>query len=406
MRMRDDILKLASFVDESRPGWTRRPFTRWYEAGRDWLKEQMRACGMEVRVDAAANVIGRLQGSDPSLPSILIGSHLDTVTGGGRFDGILGVVAGLDVARRLRQSGTVLRHPLEVVDFTAEEPSDFGISTIGSRGMVNNLSQGMLERTDADGRRLREALLQAGGAPELLAEQARGRGDVKLYLELHIEQGPVLEQTGHKLGVVTGIVGIQRERVVVEGEPNHAGTTPMHLRRDALSGAAELMLALEAICRQPHETAVVGTVGTCSVEPNASNVIPGRVMFDYEVRSLSSAVSEGIRDEFRAQARRLAEARGLRVSFDLLSKSEPLPVDDRVQGVLEAACQEVAKTMRLPSGAGHDGNQLGRIAPIGMLFVPSAGGRSHCPEEWTDWEDAERGVEALYRAVLAFDREL
>ena len=399
-----DIETLATLVDKSKPGWTRRPFTVWYQQGRRWLQEQMECCGMAVRVDAASNLIGRIEGSDPALPPILIGSHTDTVTGGGRFDGIIGVLAGLEVARRLRESGTVLRHPLEVVDFTAEEPSEFGISTIGSRGMVNNLSPEMLSRTDANGLVLRDAIAQAGGSPQLIGQKARRPGDVALYLELHIEQGPVLEQTGHDLGVVTGIVGIHRDRVRVEGKPNHAGTTPMNLRADALTGAAEMMLALEAICREPHEEGFVGTVGKMQVEPNASNVIPGVVSFEMEVRSLSSDLLEGVRARFQERAARIAEERGLAVEFDSLSKSEAIHVPEEVQSVIEAACQETGRTMHLPSGAGHDGNQLARIAPIGMIFVPSRDGRSHCPEEWTEPEAVQLGVDALFRAVLAFDQ--
>ena len=212
MRIKRDIETLATLVDKSKPGWTRRPFTVWYQQGRRWLQEQMEGCGMAARVDAASNLIGRMEGSDPALPPILIGSHTDTVTGGGRFDGIIGVLAGLEVARRLQESGTVLRHPLEVVDFTAEEPSEFGISTIGSRGMVDNLSPEMLSRTDANGLVLRDAIELAGGVSGMIGKQARRSGDVALYLELHIEQGPVLEQTEHDLGVVTGIVGIHRDR--------------------------------------------------------------------------------------------------------------------------------------------------------------------------------------------------
>ena len=406
MRIKRDIETLATLVDKSKPGWTRRPFTVWYQQGRRWLQEQMEGCGMAARVDAASNLIGRMEGSDPALPPILIGSHTDTVTGGGRFDGIIGVLAGLEVARRLQESGTVLRHPLEVVDFTAEEPSEFGISTIGSRGMVDNLSPEMLSRTDANGLVLRDAIELAGGVSGMIGKQARRSGDVALYLELHIEQGPVLEQTEHDLGVVTGIVGIHRDRVRVEGKPNHAGTTPMHLRADALTGAAEMMLALEVICREPHAEGLVGTVGKCHVEPNASNVIPGAVTFEMEVRSLSTDVLEGVRARFQERAARIAEERGLAVAFDSLSKSEAIHVTEEVQAVIEAACRETGRTMRLPSGAGHDGNQLARIAPIGMIFVPSRDGRSHCPEEWTDYEAVELGVQALMRSVLAFDQSL
>ncbi|KQX48926.1 MULTISPECIES: Zn-dependent hydrolase [unclassified Paenibacillus] len=405
-RIAEDIQKLATFVDPNKPGWTRRPFTSWYEQGRVWLKQQMQDLGMDVRYDAASNLIGTLPGSDESLKPILVGSHTDTVTGGGRFDGIIGVVASLELVRVLQESRTRLRHPLEVVDFTAEEPSEFGISTIGSRAMVNNLSEEMLLRQDPNGLVLKEAIHWAGGQPNFISQLSRKTGDVAIYLELHIEQGPVLEQSAMKLGVVTGIVGIHRYRIIVEGVPNHAGTTPMTMRSDALTSASELILELEAIARQPYSDPVVGTIGRLQVEPNASNVIPGRVVFELEIRSLSVEILEQMLLIYREKANQIAEVRGVHISFDSLSKSEPIRVDVEVQQVIREACSATASTISLPSGAGHDGNQLSRIAPIGMIFVPSKEGRSHCPEEWTDYEDVTLGVWALIRSVITFDQKL
>ncbi|NHN34159.1 Zn-dependent hydrolase [Paenibacillus agricola] len=404
-KIRQDIDTLATFVDTSKPGWTRRPFTRWYVQSREWLTKQMTEIGMEVEIDAASNLIGRIPGSDPNLKPIMVGSHTDTVTGGGRFDGIIGVVAGLEIARSLKQAGITLCHPLEVVDFTAEEPSEFGISTIGSRGMVDNLSEEMLERKDPAGLVLNDAILQIGGKPSAISEEARRKGAAALYLELHIEQGPVLEQTGNKLGVVTGIVGIQRYRVVVEGSPNHAGTTPMNMRMDALTGAAQVILELESLCRETYAEPVVGTVGKLNVEPNASNVIPGRVVFDLEVRSLDTDILERIIVKLQKNSLEIADKRSLKVSFDSLSKSEPILVTSEVQNLVWESCQATAPTISLPSGAGHDANQLARITSIGMIFVPSKDGRSHCPEEWTSYEDVTLGVEALTRAVLLFDEK-
>lgn len=405
-RIRNDIDTLAGLVDSAKPGWTRRPFTSWYAQGRDWLRQEMLASGLEVRIDAASNLIGSIAGSDPHLPPIMIGSHTDTVVGGGRFDGIIGVVAGLEIARRLKESGTRLRHTLEIVDFTAEEPSEFGISTIGSRGMVDNLPADMLERTDLSGLKLLEGIRMAGGDPERIPALARKPGEVALYLELHIEQGPVLEQTDRKLGIVTGIVGIHRYRVIVEGKPNHAGTTPMNMRYDALTGAAELVLELEALCRKPYAEPVVGTVGKLMVEPNGANVIPGRVTFELEVRSLDANILDGIIQEFTRKKNAIEAERSLKVTIDPLSKSEAIRVPQTIQQTIGSACEQVAPAAYLPSGAGHDANQLARIAPVGMIFVPSRGGRSHCPEEWTDYEDVALGVEALARSVLAFDHSL
>ncbi|MEK8126550.1 Zn-dependent hydrolase [Paenibacillus filicis] len=403
-RLQRQIEALAAITNPEKPGWTRRPFTSWYAEGRQWLREQMLDAGLQVEIDAASNLIGRLPGTDPELKPIMVGSHTDTVTGGGRFDGIIGVLAGIELARSIHASGMKLRHPLHIVDFTAEEPSEFGISTIGSRGMVDNLPPDMLERTDVDGLVLRDAIQLAGGDPEQIPAQARRKGDVALYLELHIEQGPVLEQTGNKLGVVTGIVGIHRYRVTVDGEPNHAGTTPMAMRKDALTGASWLVLALEEICGRSYAEPVVGTVGKLAVEPNASNVVPGRVVFDLEVRSLDVPIMEELARLLAEKAEELRQTRGLSVGMELLSKSEPIRVSAEVRSLVEQACAQTASTIELPSGAGHDANQLARIAPIGMIFVPSLGGRSHCPEEWTDYEEVALGVEALTKAVVQFDQ--
>lgn len=401
-RLQDHIEDLADIINPAKPGWTRRPFTAEYHRGRQWLTSQMEAAGLEVHIDAASNLIGVLPGVNPALPPLMIGSHTDTVTGGGRFDGIIGVIAGIEIAHLLKESGLTLRHPLHIVDFTAEEPSEFGLSTIGSRGMVGNLSQQMLELTDETGLKLADAINSQGGDVSRIQPEALKSGDVALYLELHIEQGPVLEQSGHRLGAVLGIVGIHRYRVKIIGAPNHAGTTPMTLRNDALAGFCEIGSAFEKHCLR-YEKNAVGTIGKITNEPNASNVVPGAVQFDLEIRSLDAATSEAIYSAFAEEAKTIAARRGLQLSLELLSKSDAVKVKEPVLEKIIAACEAVAPAISLPSGAGHDANQLARIAPIGMIFVPSKDGRSHCPEEWTDFEDVAAGVQALGEALLLFD---
>ncbi|MBS4197053.1 Zn-dependent hydrolase [Bacillus sp. FJAT-49870] len=392
-------------VDETKPGWTRRPFTPWYKEGRSWLKQQMEQAGLQVSTDAGGNLIGKIAGKNDDLKPIMIGSHTDTVIGGGRFDGIIGVIAGIEISRRLQETGMTLNHPLEIVDFTGEEPSEFGISTIGSRAMVGNLTPEMLNRTDQTGLVLADGIRMIGGNPDTIKELARKKGDISLYLELHIEQGPVLEQKNKRLGVVTGIVGIHRYRVIVEGKPNHAGTTPMDMRFDALTGASELILELERLCKESYADPVVGTVGKFINEPNGANVIPGRTMFELEVRSIDTEIIEKIMNKFSDFANLIASERSLNISLDNLSKSDAIRVLPEVQDEIAAACSATGETHYLPSGAGHDANQLANIAPVGMIFVPSRDGRSHCPEEWTDFEDVGKGIEALARAVIHFDQK-
>ncbi|KAB7707166.1 hydantoinase/carbamoylase family amidase [Bacillus aerolatus] len=403
-RIKNDILVLSKMINENAEGYTRRPFTKWYAQSRKWLAEEMKKCGLDVQIDAASNLIGKLEGENKELLPIMIGSHTDTVTGGGRFDGIIGVVAGIEIARQLKEKNIKLEHSLLIVDFTAEEPSEFGISTIGSRGMVDNLTEEMLNRKDPEGLVLREGIKLAGGRPEDISREALKAGDVSLYLELHIEQGPVLEQTNNELGVVTGIVGIQRYQITVNGQPNHAGTTPMNMRFDALTGASKLVLAIEEIANKPYEEQVVGTVGRLFVEPNGSNVVPGRVVFDVELRSLNTNIVDHMVEQIKTEIKSIENSRQLSVSIDKLSQSDPIVVKEEVIKGIEAGCKGVGRTIYLPSGAGHDANQIAKIAPIGMIFVPSKDGKSHCPEEWTEYDQVAKGVKALGNALLYFDK--
>lgn len=405
-RLWTTIMSLAEITKPEKP-WTRRPFTELYEKGRRFIMDLMRDAGMVVHKDASSNVIGRIEGSEPELATILIGSHTDTVSSGGRFDGIIGVLIGIEIAKSITENGIKLRHTLEVVDFTAEEPTDFGVSTVGSRGMVGTLSEDMLALRDSKGNVLKDSIRFAGGDPDRICATVRKPGDVAIYLEVHIEQGPVLIESGEVLAAVTGIVGIQRYRVSLFGQPDHAGTTPMKLRKDALTAAGELVVELEKICRVEDDAPIVGTVGTLSVHPNAANVVPGQVTFTFEVRSIEEKLVERVCQEFISKAEKVAIERGIKVETELLSKSKPIVVSDSVHQVIASACEKtVGHVVNIPSGAGHDANQLATIAPVGMIFVPSRGGRSHCPEEWTEMNHIAKGAEALGRALLKFDAGL
>ena len=405
-RLKDDILLLSTMINTEVEGYTRRPFTKYYAQSREWLAEEMQKYGLEVRIDAASNLIGKLVGGNPSLPPLMIGSHTDTVTGGGRFDGIIGVLAGIEIARQLKEANRTLQHTLLIVDFTAEEPSEFGISTIGSRGMVNNLPDEMLNRKDPNDLVLYEAIKLAGGRPEDIPEESLKKGDILMYLELHIEQGPVLERTNNDLGVVTGIVGIQRYQIEVNGQSNHAGTTPMNMRFDALTAASELVLAIEAIANQSYEEQVVGTVGRLFNEPNGSNVVPGRVIFDVELRSLSKNAVDKMAEQIKVAIKTIENKRGISIAIDKLSQSDSILIEEKIIQGIEEGCNKVGETIRLPSGAGHDANQIARIAPIGMIFVPSKDGKSHCPEEWTEYDQVAKGVHALGNVLLHFDETI
>ena len=401
-----DLETLASFHEPNSEGWTRRSFTPAYRKGREYIEERMTQAGLTVSRDAAANLIGKRAGRNPRLPPIWVGSHTDTVRNGGRFDGTVGVIAAIEIARVLRENRHDLEHTLEIIDYTAEEPTEFGISTVGSKALAGNLSKAMLALTDGRGRTLGEAIREYGGDPDTLLQAARSRGSVAICLELHIEQGPVLEAAGDILGAVSGIVGIRRFRLTVHGRADHAGTTPMTRRHDALTGSAEMILALERIgssCRDPESC--VATVGRIAISPNAANVIPGSAELNAEIRTLDGRLLEDLSSRFISTCREIAAKRKLSLELSTLSHTDPVRVEPGILQLIKQACAGVTDHCReITSGAGHDSNHLACLAPVGMIFVPSREGRSHCPEEYTDPRSIAIGTEALLYAVLEIDK--
>lgn len=403
-RLWKTINDLAAITIENQP-WTRRSFTAKYNEGREWLINEMREIGLEVKKDEGANVIGRLIGTEPNLPPIVIGSHTDTVPNGGRFDGITGVLVGLEIVKSLVEHNIAIKHTIEIVDFTAEEPSEYGLSTVGSRAWSGNLTEEMLTYTNSDGQSLSAAISFAGGDPNNLFNCKKEKGTIALYLELHIEQGPVLLRKNANLGVVTGIVGIQRYKISVDGLPNHAGTTPMDMRNDALTAAAEMTLALEKVANEEFEQPVVGTVGVFNNFPNASNVVPGKVEFAVEIRSISEEVIDKVANDFLENVDSIGRDRNVNVQIENISRSSSIVINDEIKQLLHNSCRKVTDSViELPSGAGHDANQMSLLAPVGMIFIPCKDGRSHCPEEWAEKEDLYLGAKAMLNAVLEFSK--
>ena len=401
-RMAADLAALAEMTRREQPGYTRLAYSEEDRQARVWLREKMAAAGLTVRLDAAANVIGRRAGeSEASV--LVVGSHIDTVPNGGRFDGITGVVAGLEIARVLSEAGRRLRHPLEVIAFTNEEPNAFGISTVGSRAMAGKLTAARArELRDPGGRTLAEAVDFLGGDAVRLGEARRSRGAIAHYLELHIEQGPVLDRERIPVGVVTGTSAPTRLRVRVEGRPDHAGTTPMGMRKDALAGAAEIVLALERIATDVGDS--VGTAGRLVNQPNHANVVPGHVEMMVEFRSIFPERIAAVRARLLEAMQEIARRRGLEISWEFMMEERPLQIPPETVELAAAVCEELEIAFRkLPSGASHDANHIAEIAPVGMLFAPSVGGRSHCPEEFTDTADIAAGTRALLGLLLRLD---
>lgn len=399
-----DIETLATFIEPNTAGWTRRAFSPAFLAGREWLARQMRDAGLMVTIDAAGNLIGRCAGTH-EYPALVIGSHTDTVPGAGRFDGMLGVLAGIALVRALTLTGRRLRHPLEIVDFLAEEPTPFGVACIGSMGFAGALDPAALARRDEHGRTLAEALIVVGGRPDELAMAARAPGSLAAYLELHIEQGPVLEAAGIALGAVHGIVGIRRATVRITGRPDHAGTTPMTLRHDALAAAAEIVLAVERAARALPDA--VATVGVMRVSPSQANVVPAAVELTIEIRHLDWAAVEHMWDSVATTVQTACASRGATATIEYAGDVAPMRTPSWLAQTIADVCTTIAPgAPTLASGAGHDGSWVGQIAPSGMIFVRSLAGRSHCPEEYSSPEDIALGAQALAQTLLRLDQQL
>lgn len=388
---------LADLETLGRIGWVdgegmdRPAFSPSYGMARKFVEEKMRETGLAVTVDGVGNLFGTLEGSDPSLPAIYAGSHLDAVPGGGKYDGPLGVMAALEAARTIRGKNLPLRHPLVVAGFTGEEGGEMG-GTFGSRAFAGLLEEPLPA----------EKLAGVGLTPEGVRSAKTDPGRIACYFELHIEQGPYLERRGIPIGIPTGIVGISRYAVRLEGEANHAGTTPMKERKDAMREAAELLS--EWFAWTDARDDFVCNVGVFSLHPGAVAIVPGRADFLLEIRSLKDAVMDEIAAQFRFF---LEKRRKVSVTMDPVVWKGAVDLDPLLQTAVEAACEEAkVSSVRMPSGASHDANPMARITRAGMIFVPSAGGISHSKEEYTSPEDLARGADILAWAILEADRKL
>jgi beta-ureidopropionase / N-carbamoyl-L-amino-acid hydrolase len=403
-RLRASLEALPQFGRNPQGGVTRIAWTRAdIEARRFVMEQLMPAAGLKARVDPAGSIFGRREGKE-RLPVILFGSHIDTVPEGGIFDGALGSLSAIEIMRTLAERKVETRHPFECVIWSNEEGTHYGRGLFGSRAVVGEFEPGELEDKDEQGLPIRDAVAGIGGDLSRIGEARRKQGEIAAYLELHIEQGGLLDRAGIGIGIVEGIVGIVRYQAVISGEANHAGTTPMPDRHDALIAASRLVIAVrEETVREPGRQ--VGTVGKLSVHPGASNIIPGQVELVIELRDLSMEKVSGIFKRIEARAAEIAGSSGTRISIEPTSTHDPALATPWVRDMIahEAAAADL-KTLSLPSGAGHDAQMLARIAPMGMIFVPSVSGISHSPKELTSWEDVANGCELLYRTVMAIDR--
>ncbi|TPQ40828.1 allantoate amidohydrolase [Bradyrhizobium guangdongense] len=391
-------------ISETPDALTRVYLSSEHRRAGDLLAGWMREAGMSARVDAIGNVVGRYEGEESRRPALLLGSHYDTVRDAGKWDGPLGIVTAIACVAELNRRGKRLPFAIEVIAFADEEGVRFASTLLGSRAVAGTFDEGTLRARDSDGVSLREAMQRFGLDPDHIGAAARAPGEFLGYIELHIEQGPVLEAQALPVGVVSAISGATRLNVTLEGMAGHAGTVPMAMRHDALTGAAECIVAIETQCR--NDIGLFGTVGYLRADPGASNVIPGRVIFTIDMRCASDehrrlAVASAVKT-----IERIAETRGLRPQIDVTHEGRSVPCASWLATqISEAIVRCGFAPMTLPSGAGHDGMAIADITDIGMIFVRCRGGVSHHPDEHVDDADVETGARVLLDVIENFRDE-
>jgi beta-ureidopropionase / N-carbamoyl-L-amino-acid hydrolase len=398
-RMEDRISALSQFGKNPEGGVSRVAFSDADVQGRSYIQTLMKEAGLQVRIDTAGNIIGRKEGSNPSLPPILFGSHIDSVPGGGNYDGDVGVIAAIECMQVLKETNQTTQHPLEVIVFSDEEGG-----LVGSRSMAGEFPESAMEIKSHSGKAIRDGVRAIGGDPDRIHEAQRSKDSITAFLELHIEQGGILEKEKINIGVVEGIVGINWWDVTIQGFANHAGTTPMNQRKDALLAAAKLIIAANEVAISiPGRQ--VATVGRIKAEPGAPNVIPGKVVMSLEIRDLSSDKIQMVYEKIQEKAKQIEQESGTEIQFNALDTTAvPALSDERIRKIISESAQELGFTYKLmPSGAGHDAQDIARIAPMGMIFVPSVGGISHSPKEFTRTEDMANGAAVLLRSILKID---
>ncbi|MCG8605673.1 Zn-dependent hydrolase [bacterium] len=399
-RIEERIMGLAEFGKNPEGGVSRVAFSQADIDGRNYIMSLMKRAGLKVRIDAAGNIIGLREGRNSDLPPILFGSHIDSVPGGGNYDGDVGVIASLECIQVLHENQFTTEHPLEMIVFSDEEGG-----LVGSRAMIGELTAQALEVVSHSGKTIREGIRAIGGNPDELACAKRQKGDFTAFIELHIEQGAILYDKGIDIGVVEGIVGIEWWDVTIEGFANHAGTTPMNKRQDAMLAAAHLAVAVnEVITGEPGRQ--VGTVGRIKAEPGAPNVIPGKVVHSLEIRDLSRDKIWRLFEKIKTEASRIEKKTSTKISFEHIDVAAiPAPTDERMRKIIADAAEGLGLSHQvMPSGAGHDAQDMAKIAPTGMVFVPSVGGISHSPKEFTQPQDMANGANVLLQTILKIDK--
>ena len=398
-RLREDLKKLSEIGRGDDGGLYRMAFTPADMEGKAWLEEKMIDAGLETSRDGACNVIGKLAGKNPDAPALVIGSHIDTVPCAGILDGTLGVLSGLECLRALKESGRVPDVPVELIAFSDEEGRFGGM--FGSQAFAGQVTPETIHNaTDAGGGKLSEAMAELGLDPWDALQARRDPATIAAYLELHIEQGPVLSQMEEQVGVVQAITGLFKWTIKFHGEPNHAGTTPMDMRRDAFMGVADFAHELPRILDENGSETSRATIGRVELTPGSPNTVPGEARFSLDVRDVDETVMNELAAAIRKALAAVARRRRLNFSYDADSWIQPVDCDPAlVEMVDAAAAASGVRYRRMESGAAHDAQIIAKVSPVAMIFVPSKDGKSHSPAEWTAWDDIEAGAKVMLGAI-------
>ncbi|AYV73389.1 M20 family metallo-hydrolase [Bacillus sp. PK3-056] len=401
-RRYEELLNNMNQYNSGTKGITRVAFTNEEQACSHAFMRLCKNEGLEIRMDYCGNIIARREGKHKDLPPVVIGSHLDTVYQGGKYDGVVGVTAGLEVIKRLNEQNLETEHPIEIISFACEESSRFGVSTVGSKAMAGTLQKEKYQHLkDKDGITFEKALSLCALRFDQLDLASRATERFQAFFELHIEQGPILMNTNKKIGIVKGIAAPVRFIIEVKGAASHSGTTPMNMRKDALLGASELALALEEAAKEEQHNGTVATIGVLSIPMGAMNVVPGTVEMKVDIRSTSTASRNKVLTALLKKMEDVQERRGLTITSQEISKEEPVQLSKELTLQIEKICLEKKLPYQwMQSGAGHDAMNMTSFGPVGLIFIPSLNGISHHPDEHTDLDDILIGIDVLEAAVL------
>ena len=400
-RIERDIVELSKFNSSKDGGLTRFSLTKEDRAARNYLRSELEKLDVSLYEDQAATLFARREGTDPDAPAIMIGSHFDSVRNGGNFDGPAGVVMALEIMRALDENNVRTKYPIEFVAMIEEEGGRFGSGVFGSRAMAGLVTyEQLLANKDSEGVSMAEALEKFGFDPKRIGEAKRDPQKVKAFIELHIEQGPILEKNGKDIGIVEFIVGINEFKVILSGRPDHAGTTPMDMRADALSVAAKVISKIDGY-PAAENNGTVATVGVLEVKPGAANIVPAQVVFTVDIRSKDEESIKRVRDKIISDLEQQTGSSEVSYQAVDMLNVKPVRMNQEVIGMFEESADKLGLSYQMMlSGAGHDAMVMAAICEVGLIFVPSKDGRSHCKEEWTDFDKLQNGIELIYDTIV------